>query len=63
MSLCNIVNIRIVTQHDLIIKDLVYDKHTMIDLPMPNGEYMVIIKSSTSKILRIEFKIYVTRSD
>lgn len=30
---------------------------------MPNGEYMVVIKSSAFKILRAEFKIYVTRTD
>lgn len=34
-----------------------------MDLPMPNGDYMLYLKLSVSKVWRAELKIYVTRSD
>ncbi|EDW18450.1 uncharacterized protein LOC6582271 [Drosophila mojavensis] len=49
--------------HDIIINRFIYERGSMIDLPLPNGEYMINVKLSVSKIWRAELKIFVTRSD
>lgn len=50
-------------QHDIIIKRFIYERGSLIDLPLPNGDYMIYIKLSVSKAWRAELKIFVTRSD
>ncbi|EDV96531.1 uncharacterized protein LOC6557456 [Drosophila grimshawi] len=49
--------------HDIIIKGWSYKKGSMIELPMPNGDYMIYLKLSVSKVWRAEIKLYVTRTD
>ncbi|XP_016965225.1 uncharacterized protein LOC108034778 [Drosophila biarmipes] len=49
--------------HDLKIKDLVYTKNDLKDLPIPNGEYMIQLKVATEKAYCASIKIYVRRSD
>ncbi|KAH8406839.1 hypothetical protein KR222_005762, partial [Zaprionus bogoriensis] len=48
--------------HDICIENFVYDKDTMMEVPIPNGEYMLVIKSMTSGVWRSEFQIYIVRS-
>ncbi|XP_034110946.1 uncharacterized protein LOC117572321 [Drosophila albomicans] len=50
--------------HAIVVKNLKYNgNHIMNNLPMPNGEYMVAIKTFTSPRWRSEYKVYVTKTD
>ncbi|KAH8390704.1 hypothetical protein KR215_010656, partial [Drosophila sulfurigaster] len=50
--------------HDIIVNNFAYGGSPFLeDMPMPNGEYMVVVKIAFAKAWRSEFKVFLMRTD
>ncbi|KAH8302731.1 hypothetical protein KR044_010235, partial [Drosophila immigrans] len=50
--------------HDFTVNDFIYSSNPLLDdLPVPNGEYMIVVRSASAKAWRMEHKVFVSRTD
>ncbi|KAH8372409.1 hypothetical protein KR093_011384, partial [Drosophila rubida] len=50
--------------HDFVVNNFVYGGNSFLeDIPLPNGEYMLVVRTAFWKAWRMEYKIHVLRTD